>query len=141
MANSITENKIMILRFTFVFFFYFFFFICHSYTNLHLFVWHMKYYGVYSFCFFIYEYIFVGCNTRCIPFSVICFLSRSGMTSDGYHRGYVSFAHFCYIEKMLLRQFQMENLCGRCLESTPNSMCWNRNSLNFMVSKLVRIRY
>ena len=35
--------------------------------------------------------------TRCIPFSVICFLSQSGMTSDGYGRGYVSFAHFCYI--------------------------------------------
>ena len=35
--------------------------------------------------------------TRCIPFSVICFLSQSGMNSDGYCRGYVSFAHFCYI--------------------------------------------
>ena len=35
--------------------------------------------------------------TRCIPFSVICFLSQSGITSDGYCRGYVSFAHFCYI--------------------------------------------
>ena len=97
MANSITENKIMILRFTFVFFFYFVFFhlsllyksapFCLAYEVL----------GVYGFCFFIYEYIFVGCNTRCIPFSVICFLSRSGMTSDGYRRGYVSFAHFCYI--------------------------------------------
>ena len=39
----------------------------------------------------------VGCNTRCIPFSVICFLSQSGMNADGYRRGYVSFAHFCYI--------------------------------------------
>ena len=35
--------------------------------------------------------------TRCIPFSVICFVSQSGMTSDGYSQGYVSFAHFCYI--------------------------------------------
>ena len=34
--------------------------------------------------------------TRCIPFSVICILSQSGMTSDGYRRGFVSFAHFCY---------------------------------------------
>ena len=39
MTNSITEIKIMILRFTFVFFFYFVSFpICHSYTNLHIFV-------------------------------------------------------------------------------------------------------
>ena len=29
--------------------------------------------------------------------SVICFLSQSGMNSDGYCRWYVSFAHFCYI--------------------------------------------
>ena len=42
---------------------------------------------------------FVGCNTRCIPFSVIFFLSQSGMNADGYCRGYVSFAHFCYIYK------------------------------------------
>ena len=39
MTKSITENKIMILWFTFVFFFYSVSFpICHSYTNLHLFV-------------------------------------------------------------------------------------------------------
>ena len=39
MTNCITENKIMILWFTFVFFFYFLSFtVCHSYTNLHLFV-------------------------------------------------------------------------------------------------------
>ena len=35
--------------------------------------------------------------TKCVPFSVICFLSQSGMNSDGYCGGYVSFAHFCYI--------------------------------------------
>ena len=33
---------------------------------------------------------------RCIPFSIICFLYQSGMTSDGCSWGYVSFAHFCY---------------------------------------------
>ena len=46
--------------------------------------------------------------TKCIPFSVICFLSQSGMTSDGYRRGYLSFAHFCYIFVIL----QAEDLEG-----------------------------
>ena len=47
----------------------------------------------------------------CIPFSVICFLYQSGMTSDGYRRGYVSFAHFCYIELDSCQK-------GNCIEKT-----------------------
>ena len=46
---------------------------------------------------FLFMNIFLLDVTLCIPFSVICFLSQSGMISDGYRRGYVSFAHFCYI--------------------------------------------
>ena len=35
--------------------------------------------------------------TRCIPFSVICFLSQSGMTSDGYRRGYLLLYFYIFL--------------------------------------------
>ena len=56
-----------------------------------------------SFCLFFFCSNSVHFVARYLTLFAFCLFSKSGMTSNGYHRGYVSFAHFLLYFNLILR--------------------------------------